>query len=137
MKRCHRIAIAIAIATTLLTGCATAATVNLGLTLPLFRADTTNCTIVSGDTLKDLASVSVYVATTATLVDSVLVSSASVSGMQGKAYNFAVQQPTWSTRWYWAWTRDAGGHQSCERSNVLQRTVIGGPPWRITDLHAR
>lgn len=115
---------------------AQSATVNLGLTLPLFRADSTNCQVASTDTLKDLNTVAAYVSTTSALLDSTLVSSGNVAGMQGKPYNFSTQQPTWSTRWYWAITRDVLDHRAC-KSNVWAVTVTGGPPARITDLHTR
>lgn len=134
MKRCHRIAIAIAIATTLLSGCATAATVNLGLTLPLFRADTTNCAIASPDTVKNLATLAVYASSSAAIADSTLVYTANVAGLYGRPYTFAVQQPTWSTRWYFCVTRDSLNLRAC-RSNVIARTVTAGPPGRTSDLH--
>jgi hypothetical protein len=132
VKRWTWIPIAIAIA--LSSGCAAAATVNLGLTLPLFRADTTNCAIASADTVKNLATIAVYAATSAAIVDSTLVYSANVAGLYGRPYAFSVQQPTWTTRWYFCVTRDSLNLRAC-RSNVISRTVTAGPPGRTTDLH--
>jgi len=133
MKRCH-LAIAIAIAVTLLSGCAAAAPVNMALTLPLFRADTTNCALASADSVKNLATLTVYSSTTAAITDSTLVFSANVGGLYGRPYLFTVQQPTWTTRWYFCVTRDSLNLRAC-RSNVISRTVTAGPPGRTTDLH--
>jgi hypothetical protein len=115
---------------------ARAAQVDMTFTLPLFRADSTNCQLSSTDTLKNLASVSVYASTTSALIDSAIVLSANVPGMQGKPYAFSVSQPTWTTRWYWVVTRDSLNLRAC-RSNVFMRTVTSGPPWRVLDLRAR
>jgi hypothetical protein len=126
-------AIAIAIAIVSLAGCASAAQVSMGLTLPLFRADSTNCTIATADTVKNLATLAVYSSTTAAITDSTLVYSANVGGLYGRPYTFAVQQPTWTTRWYFAVTRDSLNLRAC-RGNVISKTVTAGPPGRVLDL---
>jgi hypothetical protein len=132
MKRWSWIPIAIAIV--LLSGCAAAAPVNMALTLPLFRADTTNCAIASADTVTNLSTLIVYAATTAAITDSTMVYTANVAGLFGRPYQFTVQQPTWTTRWYFCVTRDSLNLRAC-RSNVIARTVTAGPPGRTSDLH--
>lgn len=129
--------VAAAAAAMCLTDCgARAAQVDFTCTLPAFRADSTNCQLSSADSLKDLATVVVYVSTTAALADSALVLTQGVPGQEGKLFNFSAQQPTWTTRWYWLVTRDSRNGRAC-RSNAVARTVYGGPPGRVTDLRAR
>lgn len=111
-----------------------AAPVDMTLTLPLYRADS-SCA-ATPDTVKNLSTLILYSSSTAALTDSTVVLTANVGGLYGKAYPFTVQQGP-GTRWYWCVTRDSSNVRSCDKSNAFAKTVLAGPPWRITDLRAR
>lgn len=117
------------------TSCAPAAQVTFDLTLPLFAADSATCA-QAPDTVKNLATLIVYSSTGPAFTDSLLVYQANVGGLYGKPVSFTISQPSWSTRWYRAVTRDSLAHRSC-LGNVTSKTVTGGWPKAISDLRAR